>query len=38
LDAYPGLRARDPHLVAATLIRDAGVRHDDASIMVAKAS
>jgi len=38
LDAYPGLRARDPHLVAATLMRDAGVRRDDASIAVARAS
>jgi anti-sigma regulatory factor (Ser/Thr protein kinase) len=38
LDGYPGLRTRDPNLVAATLLRDAGVRHDDASVMVAKAS
>jgi anti-sigma regulatory factor (Ser/Thr protein kinase) len=38
LDAYPGLRSRDPHLVAATLIRDAGVRRDDASVAVARAS
>jgi anti-sigma regulatory factor (Ser/Thr protein kinase) len=36
LDPYPGLRQRDPHLVAATLIRDAGIRHDDASVMVAR--
>ncbi|MDB5073261.1 MAG: putative Two-component system regulatory protein [Candidatus Eremiobacteraeota bacterium] len=38
LRAYPGLRQRDPHLVAATLMRDAGVRHDDASVIVARAS
>ena len=38
LDAYPGIRERDPHLLAAALIRDAGVRHDDASVMVARAS
>lgn len=38
VNAYPGLRARDPHLVAATLIRDAGVRPDDASIIVARAA
>ncbi len=36
LEAYPGLRERDPHLVAATLMRDAGVRHDDASVIVAR--
>lgn len=34
LNAYPGLRARDPRLVAATLLRDAGIRHDDASVVV----
>ncbi len=38
LDAYPGIRERDPHLLAATLIRDAAVRHDDASVMVARTS
>lgn len=38
LDGYPGLRARDPHLLAATLLRDAGVRHDDASVLVVKTS
>ena len=37
LGKYPGLRTRDPHVVAATLLRDAGVRHDDASIIVARA-
>lgn len=34
LATYPGLRARDPHLIAATLLRDAGTHHDDASIVV----
>lgn len=38
LGAYPGLRERDPHLVAATLMRDAGIRYDDASVIVARAS
>ncbi|HZO94644.1 MAG TPA: ATP-binding SpoIIE family protein phosphatase [Candidatus Baltobacteraceae bacterium] len=38
LNAYPGLRRRDPELSAATLLRDAGIRHDDASVIVAKAS
>lgn len=38
LAAYPGLRTRDPRVIAATLIRDAGIRHDDASVMVARAS
>jgi anti-sigma regulatory factor (Ser/Thr protein kinase) len=36
LGAYPGLRARDPAVIAATLLRDAGVRHDDASVLVAR--
>jgi anti-sigma regulatory factor (Ser/Thr protein kinase) len=34
LAAYPGLRGRDPHLIAATLLRDAGTHHDDASVVV----
>jgi anti-sigma regulatory factor (Ser/Thr protein kinase) len=38
LGAYPGLRSRDAHLVAATLMRDAAVHHDDASILVAQAA
>jgi hypothetical protein len=37
LDNYPGLVARTPLVVAATLFRDASVRRDDATIMVAKA-
>lgn len=35
LNAYPGLRTRDPRVLAATLLRDAGIHHDDASIVVA---
>jgi anti-sigma regulatory factor (Ser/Thr protein kinase) len=38
LNRYPGLRVRDPNLIAAILMRDAGLRHDDASVVVAKAS
>jgi hypothetical protein len=38
LNAYPGLRARRCLLIAATLLRDAGVHHDDASAVVARAS
>lgn len=36
LAAYPGLAARDPLVVAATLLRDAGVRRDDACVLAAK--
>jgi anti-sigma regulatory factor (Ser/Thr protein kinase) len=36
LDDYPGLRTRDPNLVAATLMRDAGIRNDDRGIVVVK--
>jgi anti-sigma regulatory factor (Ser/Thr protein kinase) len=36
--AYPGLARHRPLTVAATLLRDAGLRRDDASIVVAKAS
>jgi anti-sigma regulatory factor (Ser/Thr protein kinase) len=38
LAAFPGLRRRNPLLIAATLIRDAGVHRDDASVAVARAS
>ncbi|HKU68532.1 MAG TPA: SpoIIE family protein phosphatase [Candidatus Baltobacteraceae bacterium] len=38
LGAYPGIRMQDPAIVAATLMRDAGTHHDDASALVAKAS
>ncbi|WP_433223540.1 ATP-binding protein [Dactylosporangium sp. CS-047395] len=33
---YPGLSRQDPLLVAATLLRDAGVRRDDACVAVAR--
>jgi anti-sigma regulatory factor (Ser/Thr protein kinase) len=36
LDAYPGLAARSPLLIAATLMRDFGVRRDDAAVLVAR--
>ena len=38
LAAYPGLVAQPPVMVAATLIRDAAKRHDDASVLVATVS
>ncbi|WNM42953.1 SpoIIE family protein phosphatase [Micromonospora halotolerans] len=34
---YPGLAGRAPLLVAATLLRDAGIRRDDACVLVARA-
>jgi len=37
VDDYPGLRERSPQVVAATLLRDAGVRRDDACVLVARA-
>jgi anti-sigma regulatory factor (Ser/Thr protein kinase) len=36
LDPYPGLRTREVALIAATLMRDAGIHHDDASVLVAR--
>jgi anti-sigma regulatory factor (Ser/Thr protein kinase) len=38
LATYPGLVAQPPVMVAATLIRDAAKRHDDASVLVATVS
>jgi hypothetical protein len=35
LAAYPGLISHSPVLIAATLLRDAGTRRDDASVVVA---
>jgi serine phosphatase RsbU (regulator of sigma subunit) len=35
LKDYPGLLNRAPVVLAAVLLRDAGIRHDDASILVA---
>ncbi|MDI1463264.1 SpoIIE family protein phosphatase [Catellatospora sp. KI3] len=37
LHPYPGLPARSPLLIAATVLRDAGVRRDDACVLVARA-
>ncbi|MER7168214.1 SpoIIE family protein phosphatase [Micromonospora sp. NPDC000207] len=37
LDDYPGLASRAPTVVAATLLRDAGVRRDDACVLVARS-
>jgi anti-sigma regulatory factor (Ser/Thr protein kinase) len=37
LSAYPGLVHRSPVVIAATLLRDAGRRRDDAAVLVAKA-
>ena len=36
LKDYPGLRRRSPLAIAAVLVRDAGGRRDDASVLVAK--
>ncbi|WP_229399317.1 SpoIIE family protein phosphatase [Micromonospora okii] len=36
LDDYPGLTARAPLVMAATLLRDAGLRRDDACVLVAR--
>ncbi|MBL6276839.1 SpoIIE family protein phosphatase [Micromonospora fiedleri] len=33
---YPGLTGRSPLVVAATLLRDAGIRRDDAGVLVAR--
>ncbi|HLM65219.1 MAG TPA: ATP-binding SpoIIE family protein phosphatase [Acidimicrobiales bacterium] len=37
IDDYPGLRRHDGLVAAATLMRDAGIRHDDASVLVARS-
>lgn len=37
LGDYPGLVTRSPLVVAATLLRDAGVRRDDAGVLVARS-
>lgn len=36
-DDYPGILGRAPELLAATLMRDAAIRRDDASVLVARA-
>ena len=33
---YPGLLSRSPQLIAATVLRDAGTRRDDAGVLVAR--
>ncbi|WP_207915394.1 SpoIIE family protein phosphatase [Micromonospora sp. 15K316] len=38
LDDLPGLVERSPLVIAATLLRDAGIRRDDACVLVARAS
>ncbi|SBT50584.1 ATP-binding SpoIIE family protein phosphatase [Micromonospora auratinigra] len=35
---YPGLAGRSPLVAAATLLRDAGTRRDDACVLVARAA
>ncbi|TDB72868.1 SpoIIE family protein phosphatase [Micromonospora sp. KC723] len=37
IEDYPGLTGRSPLVVAATLLRDAGVRRDDACVLVARS-
>lgn len=37
LAAYPGLAHHEPLVVATTLLRDAGVRRDDACVLVARS-
>jgi hypothetical protein len=34
---YPGLLARSPQVIAATMLRDTGTRRDDACVLVARA-
>ncbi|MEV4490934.1 SpoIIE family protein phosphatase [Micromonospora coxensis] len=36
IEDYPGLTGRSPLVVAAALLRDAGVRRDDAGVLVAR--
>lgn len=38
LDDYPGLLDRSPLLIAATVLRDAGIRRDDACVVAARAA
>lgn len=35
---YPGLLSHSPQLIAATVLRDAGTRRDDAGVLVARGS
>ena len=34
---YPGLLVHSPQVIAATVLRDAGTRRDDAGVLVARA-
>jgi hypothetical protein len=34
---YPGLLSRSPEVIAATVLRDAGTRRDDAGVLVAQS-
>ncbi|MER5456826.1 ATP-binding SpoIIE family protein phosphatase [Micromonospora sp. NPDC002389] len=36
-EEYPGLTGRSPLVIAATLLRDAGIRRDDAGVLVARS-
>lgn len=38
LTDYPGLLSHDPEVIAATVLRDAGTRRDDAGVLVARFS
>ena len=38
IDAYPGILRHSPLVLAATLMRDAGVRRDDASVLAMRAA
>jgi anti-sigma regulatory factor (Ser/Thr protein kinase) len=38
LSDYPGLSTRSPLVIAATLLRDAGVRRDDGTVLVARVT
>jgi hypothetical protein len=35
---YPGLLSHSPQVIAGTVLRDAGIRRDDAGVVVACAS
>ncbi|MEH0937239.1 SpoIIE family protein phosphatase [Micromonospora psammae] len=37
IEDYPGLTTRSPLVMAAVLLRDAGIRRDDAGVLVARA-
>ena len=35
-DDYPGLQRRSVQVISATILRDAGVRRDDACVLVVR--